>query len=442
MIVRLLRFAGLLSLVGVAACIDVSFGADGTSGTDGTASSTGGASTVDSGSSVTTGGGGSGGSSTVTSTTTGGGDCANKRCGDDGMGGLCNGKVMQPMWAASALADEPRQIITWPETQSLIVTTSNDRVLRYDECDGSLMAEIDAISAGTRPYLMGAGLFGNQVRIIGASTISGTNPNRLYAIDASQPSSFGAPVETVLSGQFTTKIGGAFADASGIYANLTGTAQGLVPAVGTSCTTTASGPGNSYSEARGVLHTADGVYVSKWSSNQLIGVIAACPDACTCPSPATRTANGTVINALVDGNGEVISIGVNQMTDARFSRLDPQTLTEHDVINLNIDGSGQDALLTGVAGGGFVFAGGATALASGTAAYSHDPTGEAVLVSLPMSFNGSTTPTSQVLAGGQRVRILATDDSGLYVGGLAVGGSSTSGFLIKCTPELGCVDIP
>jgi hypothetical protein len=447
-----LRHAGLFGVaIALTACIDVSFssGGDGGSGSTGSAggpstststsssggaSGTGGATTT---SSTMSSVGGAGGGTTTTS---GAGDCTNKRCGPDGAGGLCNGQDMQPTWSIS-VGGPVRQIVAWPETQSILVTTSNDRVLRIDECDGSIMAQRTTTGgADGRPFLLGAGLYGSTLLVVGAKDANGSNPDRSYTIDAAS-TDLAILGTTTLQGYFSGAMGHAYADTTGLVVNLDEGAQGFIPTSGTACSSKFGGYGNL--SPRGITRTATATYALKFYPFVMQStIVSSCATTCACgPAPKDATSStGVLYNAIADMGTDLVAVGTNAQTDAYIVRVNASTLAQTDAIGFNIDpGNGQDALLDATVSGGFVFAGGATALST-TAAYSIDPNGLGVVLRVPTTFSSTTTPSVATLTGSQRVRVVEADSTGLYAGGTSTGGGL--GFIAKCTTALDCDPLP
>ncbi len=454
-----------VSLLGLAAvgCVDVEFStggqggsgsATGVTGATSSGSASGGASSVSAGSggavSTTSGAGGSGTTTSTTSTTTttsttstttgGGGDCTNKRCGDDGNGGLCNGVAMQDQWGAS-LPGEALAIVPWPETQSVFVATANDTIVRVDECDGSIMAtQPDVSTTYNRPVLFGLGFDGgSQLMAIGGSNTDLGNSDRRFYLD---PTTLAVTSSDLLANEFGNGGGGAFADASGVWVNLKEGGQGHVPFGGNECSEKFAGYGTL--QGRGVVKTATGLYALKWDTGSfrttVLGSLGACSSTCTCPDPVEQvSAVGVLDNDIVDTGAELVAVGTSSMTDARLIRLNPSTLAAIATLEFDVNNNGQDALLTAHSQGGFVYTGGAAGLAI-QQAYARGPTGgTAVLLRVPTGFTGSTTPVVVNLTGGARVRDLAGDATGIYAGGAK---TTTGGFLVKCTTAPNCGAIP
>jgi len=444
----MLRF-WLVGFSGVACvltgCIDVSF----SEGTGTTTTGTGGATTA----TTSIGGGSTDDSTTSTSTSGAGGsgggapmpDCTNKRCGPDGIGGLCNGKPMAATWSVN-LSSGVRAIVPWPETQSLLVTMSQDHAARIDECDGSVMAENPTVSASAgdnRPYLMAAGLYDGQLMILGASSWAGANPDRRYYLDASSPDLALASSETLNNG-WGKAAGYGFADPTGLYVAQATGAVGFLPPAAPVC----SSSYGSFSgfTARGILRTPTAVYTANVGSafpTLVVGkLLSVCPEACNCQGSTTRSlANNVIYNDLVDSGVDVIGAGTSANTRARLGHLDPMTLNESNVLDVDSGASsGNSTLLTAAVAGSFVYAGGARTL-SDADAYARDPQGGvAVLYRVPTAFDSNTTADVVVLTGGARVREVLGDANGIYAGGTKA--DEASGFLAKCTAALDCDPLP
>jgi hypothetical protein len=347
---------------------------------------------------------------------------------------------MQPTWSIS-VGGPVRQIVAWPETQSILVTTSNDRVLRIDECDGSIMAQRTTTGgANGRPFLMGAGLYGSTLLVIGAKDTTGTNPDRSYMIDASS-TDLAIVGSASLPGYFGGVMGHAYADTTGLVVNLDEGAQGFIPTSGMACSSKFGGYGNL--SPRGITRTATATYALKFYPFVMQStIVSSCATTCSC-GPAPKDANsptGVLYNAIADMGTDLVAVGTNAQTDALFVRVDASTLAQTDAIGFNIDpGNGQDSLLDATVSGGFVFAGGATGLSS-AAAYNVDPSGIGVILRVPTTFASTTTPSAAMLAGSQRVRVVEADATGLYAGGTSTGGAL--GFIAKCTTALDCDPLP
>lgn len=75
--------------------------------------------------------------------------CADRRCGDDRCGGLCGGREEQATWRVDFDGGGAKILLDWQDTQSVFVGMENNRVLRLDTCDGSVLAELDLTQAST-----------------------------------------------------------------------------------------------------------------------------------------------------------------------------------------------------------------------------------------------------------------------------------------------------
>jgi para-nitrobenzyl esterase len=124
----------------LAACADVDFGSDGAGGAPTSGSPSAESATTTSGTGPsTTGPGGSGA-------------CANKRCGDDGQGGLCNGRPMLPSWTVT-LNDRPLAMLADPATHTdvpMIVGSNRDENKIFMALDPRLVRTVAGTPVGLR----------------------------------------------------------------------------------------------------------------------------------------------------------------------------------------------------------------------------------------------------------------------------------------------------
>jgi hypothetical protein len=431
---------GIAAISTLPACIDVDFSGDGAGGsgtTTATVSSSDGGATSSTSTSAT-GGAGPTTTTTATGTTTGMCDCANKRCGDDGCGGLCNGVAMQPSWSVP-LQNEARSIVPWPETQSVLVTTDGDDVYRIDECDGSVMATMTGVSSGARPYLLASGRFDSTLLVLGAKDASGSSPNELFALDATLA---GAPAPPdFLSGEFTTSTRGGFADASGLYVNLGNGGMGRLSPTDAAC----SDNNNAYAALvpRGIVHTATATYLSKLdTSTRYTTLVKSCAAGCNCQGAdaATTSTALMVLHGIADaGSAGLVAVGAagGINSSGYLVHVDPTTVELG--VALAHGAMKPEVLMDVAVSGGYVFAGGAGALTTSTPILETSPSGVGLLLRVPVGFTATEVPLSLSVPSAARVRKVAVDESGVYAGGArSTGGGMQQGFLIKCTVDYDC----
>jgi hypothetical protein len=411
----------------LAACADVDFGSDGAGGAP-----TSGATSANVSTSATTTG------DAASSTTGAGGSeaCANKRCGDDGQGGLCNGRPMLPSWTVT-LNDRPLAMLADPATQSVYVATDGDRIVRLDECDGAVIEQQSAVSNGEFSHLFGLERAGDALLVLGEvygpadgfegfrTPLALTGPSARLFLDGSIDTNHAA-VATRDDGSLVLAM------ERGRY--------GRVDATGTACE---SGAPNGFADfrPRGVAHLGDQVltsFLDPTTSNTALRFDAgACTSSCAACAvdDAFVAGGGTLYNALVASSGRFVAVGMEEGVPA-FWQVDLEPFEPGVPKLVPIQSNSNAVLLAASAHGARIVAGGATGLIA-AATYDDSPKGVGLVIELDDALLGDAATFE--FAGAENVSAIEAFDVGTYVAGRA---ENASGFLAKCAPGLACAPIP
>ncbi len=387
----------------------------------------------------TCGGGGGGATTTATSSTSTGcqPDCGpDKRCGDDGCGGLCNGVEMPPTFWLDELGGDVTNLEPWPETQSLFVTTTADEIVRVDLCDGSILAQtsMNGVEGLAVPSIDVVGrvdevLFAVGVQPDAAAALAGFDVEALGLLDS-------APLPAGFNGGLadTTPVADRFV---AVHAANNGTASSI--GMQGSCSLTIAATGW---KGRGVAFDGNETFYLMANSTPTMRFYAACADLCACSAAEVRTGDNLLQNFHLFDIGwtgsRLVVAGYRNITGdpAVLATVDGPALAAAAELRI-FQGTGIDVFTSVTGHGGFVFAGGA----AGTANTSNIA-GIGWLVRVPEAFTNATSEADIVttsIALTQRISRVAADDGGVYAGGLSESGG---GFVTKCTHDLSACGMP
>jgi hypothetical protein len=368
--------------------------------------------------------------------------CTDRRCGSDGCGGLCNGRDEKATWRADFDGGGGKILLDWEETQSVFLAMEENRVLRVDTCDGSVLAELDLaqMSAGDHEILGLARVDGDLYVTSRRGSIQ--QLQRFDARELAAPD----PAFEITNPQLGPGPGVPSTDA--IFFGTDGGSLARVGYGGSKCLVDSNFNGG----GRAVAIDGNQAFlaVTYWNDydahTRLVdfGVVA---DDCTAtrdPAPQELAENFEALALLTDPttiyavgslmrySNRTLSIGAGIRKVARAN------LTNGAYWARNGGGFGDFPAFydAAILGNDIVAVGEAEANANGENT-------KGWIVRLPTSFDADTDPTLDlVLPSTRRVQVIRSSGSSIYLAGRADILGDAGGFVAKCDPTFDCLGPP
>lgn len=438
-----MRAIWLLSLTGLVACFTVDFSEDG-GGAGGElpggspaqgAGPAGGGGQGGEGHGAAAGGGqgGSGGCQTTCD--------EDHRCGDDGCGGLCSNTPIPDTWGL-ATPTQTYAILPWPDTQSVFVASDKTQVRRVDGCTGLEMTTFSLPTGDGERQIRELALFGDSLFVTYNEPGGGLAEKRVQKVSARTLVPEGTAMPVGGLNEDRPYFGGDSGPAH-IWMNLAVSGYvARIDAAGASCTRAidfdAENPG-------GVVAFGDQDAIVAWSgatSGRLYHLV---PSSAECIAVAARGEpfdTGQFPYGLAHNSEHVYVAMYGPINnepkcttnfEAGILRASLGTLNQEARSEFEPTGC-INAFVDVVADVEAVFAVGA---------YEAEQVGmggAAWVARFDPEFAADDAPVIDTFPGGALIGWKAAmDEYGLYVSGEA---EDSRGFLIKCTRELQCGNVP
>lgn len=373
------------------------------------------------------------GASSTTSTGTGCVPaCDDRRCGDDGCGGFCEGREADATWRLDFAPGSGRRLLSWPETQSLFVLEERNEILRVDTCDGSVLASRVVGQDGAQ--LLAATVDGDEIVVV----VEGATGALLERLDA-RTLAPGAPAVLLDRGpfRFGVRSGDAFLlplanDAALARFDLTG--------MGCAADSTYVDPGRVVAVAGNQVFASftrhdEGNARSRISD--FTGIDAQC-------APATRISDflgGSFepFALLVDGTN-LFAVGAATRAGNGEASLRP-FVSRLSLADLVVTASWQGQSLGIFTAHGFydgAVVGGNVIGVGQRGGEMNAFQGDGLVVSMPTDFGSDTVPTETTYPSVHRLSAIVAEPDAVYVTGRQSVMGNQGGFVVRCTTALDC----
>lgn len=364
-----------------------------------------------------------------------------RRCGDNGCGGLCSDRSIPDGWGL-ATPTQTRAILPWAETQSVFVASDKTQVRRVDTCTGLELATLALPSADGEREIRELSRFGDVLFVLYNEPGGVLAEKRLLQVSARTMEPLGLPISLGGANEDRPFFSG---DSGPAYAWMNLAASGFVARVdagGGSCSQAidfnAERPG-------GVVALGPEQAIVAWRVGSAGTLYQLGPSKAQCASVLLEGPpfdHALVPHGLAHNSTHVFVAGFADID------VDVECLPnlESGLLRASLDSLAQEARTTLAPMGCInafvdVVADDEAVFAVGTREAEQLGVGGVAWLARydPLFDEADPAVAETFLEGGLIAWQAAMDPLGLYISGLAEG---DRGFLVKCTRELQCGSIP